>query len=120
MARQVHRTQRTTKLQPTDFVALIAIVMLVIEYLECTPNFTRECLNGFFSYIAIVIVWLFDAYLKRGAGIPDNTLFADLSYTCLVFTGTQTVSSIFKEQVHPVNLGYFAGRACLIIVLLQR
>lgn len=100
----------------TDFVIDIIIILLVTFFFVFTLTF-------FELYIAVILfllmgVWLLDVLIKRSLNFDNITLFADLSFSALVFAIGQGVSLIDLTSEEIMINPTFVTELILIIFIL--
>lgn len=78
------------------FLALSIIAGLVTFYFLFPLNLT-------FVLILLVGVWWLDAYVKRMLRYENSTAFADLSFSALIFLGTQSIN-LAKSGINPTSV----------------
>jgi hypothetical protein len=69
------------------------------------------------TLVLLVGVWLLDGYLKKTYGFGNETLFADLSFSALVFAGSQGIELVTVPTPLSLNRMSLPRLAVIMFVL---
>jgi len=91
---------------------LVLFIVLAFVY-----AFFRFELEITLSLVLLVGVWWIDTYLKRIYKYYNTTAFADLSFACLVFVGSQGISWVRALDINKISSDSIA-RITIVSILL--
>jgi hypothetical protein len=69
------------------------------------------------TLVLLVGVWILDGYIKKTYCLGNETVFADLSFSALIFVGSQGVGLITISPPIPLDRTSFARLAIVTFVL---